>query len=420
MTKHDRKIARTHDDVFEEIAEALDVPPSKFEEAIERYESLGTWLDRDESTLSAYNPSISPQGSFLLGTVTRPLTDTEEFDVDLVCLLKASKTEFTQKSLKAAVGHEIALYVRAHKMAKPAEEGRRCWTLHYGDGAQFHMDTLPALPDEQRYQAMLKRYGYTNLANDLALSGQAIAITDNTLPQYEEVTDDWPQSNPMGYAAWFRSRMTVQLAERKRAFAKAQLVTASVDEIPDYKVRTPLQRAIQLLKRHRDCIFVDDGAHKPISIIITTLSAHAYNEELTISAALHSILTRMDQYIEYRGDVAWVANPVNPAENFADKWAEEPRKRQNFYDWLEQARHDFGLYLRASRFDAVPQELIESLGAELVDRALKAIIPAAASPLAAPAIVKTASNNDDDVRRAEAAIDERRSAGTQSKPWAKS
>jgi len=419
MTQHHRKIARAHDDVLEEIAEALDIPPSKFEDAKERYESLGAWLDRDESILSAYRPAISPQGSFLLGTVTRPLTDSEEYDVDLVCLLNGSKMAFTQKSLKEAVGHEIALYVRAYNMAKPAEERRRCWTLHYADGTQFHMDTLPALPDAQRYQAMLKRHGYTDLANDLALSGQAIAITDNTLPQYAHMTDDWPQSNPMGYAAWFRSRMRVQLTERKKAFAKRELVTASVDEIPDYKVRTPLQQSIQLLKRHRDCTFADDGEHKPISIIITTLAAHAYNEEPTISAALHSILTRMDRYIEDRGDVAWVANPVNPAENFADKWAEEPRKRQNFYDWLEQARHDFGLYLRASRFDAVPVELKESLGTELVDRVLEDIIPAAASPLAAPAIVKIASN-DDDTRRAEAAIDERRRTGTQSKPWAKS
>ena len=69
MTAHDKKIAKTHDDVLEEIADALDIPPSKFEEAKDRYESIGDWLDRDESTLSQYDPAISPQGSFLLGTV---------------------------------------------------------------------------------------------------------------------------------------------------------------------------------------------------------------------------------------------------------------------------------------------------------------------------------------------------------------
>lgn len=419
MTVHDRKIAQSHDDVLEEIADALDIPTSKFEEAKSCYEAIGDWLDRDESSLAAYDPAISPQGSFLLGTVTRPLTETEEYDVDLVCLLKASKTDFTQKSLKEAVGHEVALYALAQNMKNPPKEGRRCWTLHYDDGARFHMDILPALPDARRYQVVLKEHGYGALANDAALSSQAIAITDRTLPQYAQVTEDWPQSNPMGYAAWFRGRMTVQLTERKKALAKRDRITASVDDIPDYKVKTPLQRAIQLLKRHRDCMFADDGEHKPISIIITTLAAHAYNEEPTISEALQSILTGMADYIEYRGDEAWVANPVNPAENFADKWAEEPAKRENFERWLEQARQDFALYLRASRFDTVPVQIKENLGTGLVDRTLEALIPAAAAGLAAPAIVKGASAGDDD-RRAAAAIDEIQQTGSQSKPWAKS
>jgi hypothetical protein len=34
------------------MADALDIPPSKFEEAKSRYEAIGNWLDRAESTLS--------------------------------------------------------------------------------------------------------------------------------------------------------------------------------------------------------------------------------------------------------------------------------------------------------------------------------------------------------------------------------
>ncbi len=413
-----KKIARTHDDVLDEIARTLDIPPSKFEEAKERYESLGSWLDRPESALSAYDPEITPQGSFLLGTVTRPFTEAEEYDVDLVCLLKASKADFTQKSLKKAVGDEVLLYARARKMDKTPEEGRRCWTIQYADGAQFHMDILPALPDAQRYQLLLEQRGYRTLAQDSALTGQAIAITDNTLLQYHQVTDDWPQSNPTGYAAWFRARMAVQLRERKKAFADIEMITASVEEIPDYKVKTPLQRAIQLLKRHRDCMFAGDSEHKPISIIITTLAAHAYNEEPTIAEALQSILTKMDRYIEHKGDQAWIANPVNPAENFADKWAEEPKKRENFYKWLERAQKDFALYLRANRFNIVPAELRESLGTELVARVLKAISPVTIPVVTAPAIVRAAPNHSD-MQRAEAAAEEIRRTETQSKPWAK-
>ncbi len=415
MTVYNERLAKSHDDILEAMADALDIPPSKFEEAKSRYEAIGNWLDRPESSIAQFDPSISPQGSFLLGTVTRPFNDNEEYDVDLVCRLLATKADFTQKSLKEAVGREVALYARAHGMAGP-EEHRRCWRLNYAAGAQFHMDVLPALPDAQRYQARLILEGYSTLAKDDTLSGQAIAITDNSLPQYDRPTEDWPQSNPTGYAAWFRSRMRVRLTEAKRALAKRERITASVDEIPDYKVKTPLQRAIQLLKRHRDCMFTDDEEYKPISIIITTLAAHAYNEELTISAALQSILTGMDRFIEDRGGVAWVANPVNPAENFADKWAEEPKKRENFYRWLDQARQDFALYLRASTFDKMPELLREHLGTKLVDSTMAAALPV--SSLAAPAIASRPSNTDD-MTRAERAVELINQAGPQSKPWAK-
>lgn len=418
MTMHDKRLAKSHDDILEAVADALDIPPSKFEEAKSRYESIGNWLDRPESTLAGYDPAISPQGSFLLGTVTRPFTDAEEYDVDLGCQLKATKAEFTQKSLKEAVGYEVALYAKAHGMAKP-DERRRCWTLNYAAGAQFHMDIVPALPDAQRYQTKLLEHGYRDLALNAALSGHAIAITDNTLPHYDQPTDDWPQSNPLGYAAWFRGRMRFQLTERKKAYAERGRITASVDQIPDYKVKTPLQRSIQLLKRHRDCMFADDPEHKPISIIITTLAAHAYNEEPTISAALQSILTGMDRYIEDRDGIAWVANPVNPAENFADKWAETLEKRENFHRWLNQARQDFGLYLRANTYDKVPQLLREHLGADLVDRTVAALLPVAAASLAAPAIAK-GSSHAEEMARAERAVEQINRSGPQSKPWARS
>lgn len=413
MTVSIAKVAKSHDDVLEEIADALDIPPTRFEQAVSRYESLGTWLDRPESSLAKYDPAISPQGSFLLGTVTRPLNANEEYDVDLVCLLKASKTEFTQKRLKDAVGAEVALYAKARNMANPPEEGRRCWTLNYADGAQFHMDILPALPDAQRYQAALMAEGHRILASDISLSGQAIAITDTTLPQYTQVTDDWPQSNPMGYAAWFRSRMRLMLNERKQAYAKLQMITASVDEIPDYKVKTPLQRAIQLLKRHRDGMFANNGEHKPISIIITTLAAHAYNNEASISAALQSILTGMENHIEKRGGVMWVANPVNPSENFADKWAEKHQLHENFMRWLAQAKIDFALYLRASQFVQLPNSLRDKFGPDLVDRTLATLTPDTFIDLVAPALITS-----DSLQRAENAAEQIQRVGVQSKPWA--
>ena len=137
-----------------------------------------------------------------------------------------------------------------------------------------------------------------------------------------------------------------------------------------------------------------------------------------ISEALQTILTTMDQFIEYRGEEAWVVNPVNPEENFADKWAEESKKRENFFKWLEQARHDFALYLRTSPFDEMPEVLKEVLSSSAVDRTLDAILAAGTAIIAAPAIAK-ATENDAEHERAEAAIAGIRESGSRSKPWAK-
>ena len=56
MTADTKKTAKSHDDVLEEIADALDIPPSKYEEATKRYESIGAWLDREHSSLAKHDP----------------------------------------------------------------------------------------------------------------------------------------------------------------------------------------------------------------------------------------------------------------------------------------------------------------------------------------------------------------------------
>ncbi len=131
---------------------------------------------------------------------------------------------------------EMESYRRSKAMVKPLHEGRRCWTLNYADGAQFHMDVVPALPNATDFRKLLETRHF-----DARWASTAIAITDNERPNYRQITGDWPRSNPKGYLEWFRSRMIVVLNERKRELAKS--INASVEDIPDYKIRTPLQLA---------------------------------------------------------------------------------------------------------------------------------------------------------------------------------
>lgn len=324
------------EDYLDALADEIAISETRYEQACRSYSSLGAWLHRPESTVVQFDPQVYVQGSFRLGTAIRPLNDEEEYDVDSVCLLRTlGSGDLTQKQLKMLVGDEIKAYRKAQSMAKPVREGRRCWVLDYADGAQFHMDIVPAVPNATRQRLMLEARGM-----DLRWSDTAIAITDNTSPDYEYISDDWQRSNPKGYAEWFRLRMGALFERRRRELAES--IKASVEDIPDYKIRTPLQSVIMLLKRHRDGMFEERNDERPISIIITTLAAHAYSGEETIADALFAILLHMNRFIEYNGRQYIIRNPSDPLENFADKWPQHPEREAAFFEWLEQARYDFG------------------------------------------------------------------------------
>lgn len=269
---------------LESLADELEISDTRYEQAERSYKSLGDWFNRDASTLKAYGPTVYVQGSFGLGTVIKPLHADVEYDIDAVCELKhLNKTQLSQAKLKEMVGAEVESYRRSQSMPKPLRDGRRCWTLYYADGAQFHMDIVPALPNGRDVRVLLESRG-----RDASRAGTAIAITDNERLDYPQITGDWPRSNPKGYVSWFKDRMRIQLDMRKRALAEA--VKASVEDLPDYKVRTPLQSSIMILKRHRDIMYIKDELNCcPISIIITTLAAHAYGGEAEIADALLSM-----------------------------------------------------------------------------------------------------------------------------------
>ena len=223
----------SHEDALQALARAVDMPENKAEEARTHFKSLGEWLERDDSSIAQYDPYIAPQGSFLLGTANRPIGEDEDYDVDLICRLQSDKSAFTQKSLKAAVGREVIAYAKAHSMSHAPEDKRRCWTLEYADGSQFHMDVLPCIPDAEEYQGRLRKAGFIELANDEAKTLEAIAITDKTGPNYDRYCEDWPCSNPLGYAAWFRDRMAISIRLRKAELAAKQSVLAKVEDIAE-------------------------------------------------------------------------------------------------------------------------------------------------------------------------------------------
>lgn len=334
--------------LLEQIIRDVDITETQFKNAERAYRSVGEWLNADNSPLRAYSPDVFPQGSMRLGTVVKPRPEKEEFDVDFVCELKLGNG-LTRESLRKIVGERL----KEHDGYKDnVEPKHRCWRLNYADTAQFHLDIVPAIPDTA-----------TRTAPPADITGpDAILITDDRI-------NEWLHSNPKGFAAWFEGRIVVRLEEIRKSMA-----LASVADIPYHKRKTPLQKAIQILKRHRDEKYGNSGK-KPTSIIITTLAALAYQGESDLLAALDTIVNHIEDHIRNENGRAAVRNPTNFQENFADKWANDPVLVRNFKDWIDDAKRFVGSLQSYEKPQQLMEQFEKSFGSRLAKSAAATAIP---------------------------------------------
>ncbi len=308
---------------IQELIDEIDVSESNYEKASSRYKAIATYIK--ESDLSEYNPDIYLQGSIKLGTAIKPLTENGAYDIDIVCnITKKRRYNQTQRELKDDLGKVVKNYSLKHSMGKAPKESNRCWTLNYVDESNFHIDILPAVPWDD-----------TDDGN--------IAISDKRSDNYDNLTLDWEVSNPKGYSDWFKKQSDFKII--KESYEKR--FHEKIEKIPDYKIKTPLQRIVQLLKRHAELMFMNDMEYKPSSVIITTLASKIYPECTIISndfvTLLLNIIRKFLNGIEYEKENPCIYNPVNRKEKLSLKWDEDRQYFEKFLKWYDQIKVDFGV-----------------------------------------------------------------------------
>lgn len=309
-------------DLLEAITDELDIPESMYKSATSHYESVGKWLSQEGTFFHKYNGTIFAQGSFMLGTMIRPYDENQDYDIDLVFRANIPKGVLSQYDLKESVKKRLQDSEVYSRLLLP--EKQRCWTLKYSNSERFHLDILPAIPDDDFAHYLTEN---NKIAKELSI--EALAITDNEDEFYLDKTGPWPQSNPLGFGRWFRSRMEQQYQIQKEAY--------DIQQVPEFKRKTPLQRIVQILKRHRDMMFGSSDEHKPASIILTTLAALSYNNDDNLMSALNRAVV----YIYGLSDDFILENPAQPEEKFTDKWEDEPQKRIEFNRWKRQLYLDY-------------------------------------------------------------------------------
>lgn len=316
--------------------EVLDIAPEFEAHARERYRDIGRHLNQHGDAQGGAEWNVYAQGSFLLGTVVRPVAAEGEYDTDLVCVRMIKKESTTQAELKYTVGQALEGYVRSADGLALSESGR-CWTLRE-PAWHFHADVLPSIPD-------------------IDGSATGILLTDRDFAR-------WLKSDPLRYAEWFKDRMKAEFLERMTKLAEVR--KSKVEDIPESAVKTTLQRSVQVLKRHRDWHFRAQSTQAPASILITTLAAHAYKGDQNLFEAVAMIAEAMPRYIQ-RDEAGWcVQNPVQPEENFADQWRMEPKRQQIFMQWLDAVRRDLDEIRRSQGIPTISERMAKSFGEDVV------------------------------------------------------
>lgn len=344
--------------------ESFDIPEDQFKIAEDAYQAISAYL---RSYWPSTGGAMYPQGSMKLGTVTALIDRNDEYDLDMVYRRDLDMSQIASATLKADLGDALDHFANECPQLelKLDDEGRRCWTFVH-DTLPFYLDILPAIPRP-----------------DAGPNG--IWATDTEGPE-------WHPSAPLDYANWFFGVLDDEW--RAGAARTAEHRQIAIDHLPRNAFKTTLQRTVQALKRHRDFYFIGDPGNRPSSIIITTLAALSYEPAGDLFTVLCHIVGQMPDHVESRFGRHVIANPVAPAENFADRWIGHPIRAERFFQWIEAAQRDFTAIGDAQNTDEVLERTEFALGARAANAAGHALATGTSSTRTTTVTTRVPAGND--------------------------
>ncbi|MGE9313214.1 nucleotidyltransferase [Niabella sp. CJ426] len=292
------------EELLARIAQELQLDKTRLDRMESAYHAIAELLRNDEDFFDGLVIEVYAQGSKRIGTTVKPINN-EDFDLDTVLHIYDPYYNHSSEQIYNALVRALEkdAYYKSIMQKK-----KRCVRLNYkGD---FHIDILPAcMPNVNEKEVIM-------------------------IP--EKALKSWSSGNPKGFANWFitiaNSVSQSMLRKFSTVLLEAQIETEPLPE--ELYLKTPLQRAVQLLKRYRD-IYFQNKDYRVSSVVITTLAAQFYQGENSIFEAIDNIVLRIKaEYSESlnKGYRFKVLNPVNKEEDFTDSWTSV--HYQCFYDFV--------------------------------------------------------------------------------------
>lgn len=323
------------DELLLRICQKLQLAPSLYDQATERYEAIAKTIAEDDA-FEKIKLNIYPHGSFRLKTTVKPLSR-EEYDLDFVAELPAN-SEMTPRQL---YDHIFRILSGDGIHDKMLEKKKRCIRVNYAN--DFHMDIMPG-----------------KLINSTT---REIVVPDKELKNW------YHHSNPIGFAEWFEKQARTQIM-REMSEKRAQSQVEKVTEQEVAKQLEPLRRAVQLVKRYRD-IYCDETNSEPVrSIVICTLMGHITSFTGDTLQILYSFCNYVNTLIaDNNGKPFQVKNPVVD-ELLTEKW-EEGSNYQDFVNMMNALTKDVDELAQHTINKDVNQVVKKMFGEAITDSAIK-------------------------------------------------
>lgn len=304
------------EDIFTEIAIRIQLPPSKYQLACDRYKAVADYLERDSSPLKDKIARFYPQGSMAIGATISSRGHDQEYDIDIVGeLLLPSETHprVVLDTLYAAVrGEKDSRYYELVKRRT------RCVTIYYEDG--MHLDITPVILQSSSPERT------SDLFHD-----------DPDKPDEESAK---LLMNAWGFCTLFKANTadTTSFSERYsqsvRAFdvlAKAE--TEEVDPQEDPARKSSDVVALQLIKRFRNIRYNIRDERLPPSILLSKfVNDAAHPMDSLVDALIYHTTFVRQQFIEADRNFKLVheVNPTCEADCFTDRWPLKISEQKQF------------------------------------------------------------------------------------------
>jgi hypothetical protein len=306
-----------------ETAIRIELPASLHGLAVDRYEAVRKYIEREASPLAGRVRIFYPQGSMAIRATIRSRKREDGFDIDIVAelILPLTMTPAAILDLLFAAinGERGSLYYGK------VERNTRCVAVHYEDG--MHLDITPSvLIDEGDPRR--------------SLIFHAKAEEPETLHQRLEM-------NSHAFVEWFNARAPVDLsfveAYAKKAYAFDHLrADAEFTPVPAHSSedggKSATVVAMQLLKRNRNLRYNNRRGRMPPSVMIAAFAGESAVPGNSISGALDAIVSHMLDVLstaQAEGRLVDVRNPRCSVDRFTDRWPENLSAQSTYIDDLK-------------------------------------------------------------------------------------